>query len=256
MDFHNVNAQYYNYKIATQVEYEKRLADRLKDNPKLIHSYIRRKKVCSPSVGPLILPSGEISADCSIMAENLADAFASVYVAHAPRNPMAHQVFDGRIEDIQFSVSDVQAVLKKLDINSSMGPDDIHPHLLQRCAEQLAYPFYIIFRKSLDNSTLPLIWILAIIIAIFKKGSRYIPLNYRPISLTSVCGKSMERIVFVPLYNYLTFNKLICPDQYGFLKGRSVEDQLIATYNDVTLWLDNGYGVDLVMFDFRKALML
>lgn len=204
-------------------------------------------------MGPLKLPSGEISADCSIMAENLADAFASVYVENAPQNPVVHQVFDGSIDDIQFSVSDVLAVLKNLDKNSSMGPDNIHPNLLQQCAEQLAYPFYIIFRKSLDNSTLSMAWKLAIIIAIFKKGSRYAPLNYRPISLTSVCGKSMERIVFMPLYNYLMSNNLISLDQYGFLKGRSVEDQLIVTYNDVTLWLDEGYSVDLVMFDFRKA---
>ena len=88
-------------------------------------------------------------------------------------------------------------------------PDNIHPHLLQKCAEQLAHPFYMIFRKSLDESTLPLIWKLAIIIAIFKKGSRYLPLNYRPISLTPVCGKAMERIIFEPLYNYFMSNDLL-----------------------------------------------
>lgn len=252
-EFHIANDLYRNYNIASQVAYEQSLADKLKDNPKLIHSYVRRKKVCPPSVGPLRLASGVISSDCSEMAECLADAFASVYVTHVPDNPMAHQVFDGRIDDIEFTVHDVLAILKKLDVNSSMGPDGIHPNLLKQCAEHLAYPFYLIFRKSLSTSTLPSLWKLAIIIAIFKKGSRYAALNYRPISLTSVCGKTMERIIVVPLYNYLLSNNLITVDQYGFLRGRSVEDQLLIAYDDVTLWLDNGYAVDMVMFDFQKA---
>lgn len=252
-EFHIANNLYRNYNIASQVAYEQSLADRLKDDPKLIHSYVRRKKVCPPSVGPLRLTSGVITSDCSEMAECLADAFASVYVTRAPENPVPHQVFDGRIDNIEFSVHDVLTILKKLDANSSMGPDGIHPNLLKQCAEHLAYPLYLIFRKSLNTSTLPTLWKLAIIIAIFKKGSRYVPLNYRPISLTSVCGKSMERIIVAPLYNYLLSNNLVTVDQYGFLHGRSVEDQLLITYEDVTLWLDNGYAVDMIMFDFQKA---
>ena len=46
---------------------------------------------------------------------------------------------------------------------------------------------------------------------------------------------------------------MLSPDQFGFRSGMSVEDQLIIVYNDVTWWLDSGYVVDVVLFDFSKA---
>ena len=30
-------------------------------------------------------------------------------------------------------------------------------------------------------------------------------------------------------------------------------DQMILVYNDISLWLDEGYAVDLILFDFSKA---
>ena len=86
-----------------------------------------------------------------------------------------------------------------------------------------------------------------------QEGSRYDPLNYRPISLTSICVKSLERIIAKFIYEHADSNHLFNNDQFGFRPGRSPEDQLILTYNDITLWLDKGFNVDLILFDFSKA---
>ena len=54
----------------------------------------------------------------------------------------------------------------------------------------------MLFTQSLNTSTLPEDWLTANITPVYKKGSRSIPSNYRPISLTAVCSKVMEHIVF------------------------------------------------------------
>jgi hypothetical protein len=51
---------------------------------------------------------------------------------------------------------------------------------------------------------------------IFKKGSRLIAANYRPVSLTSVVCKLLEGIIRDIFMDYLVNNKLISKDQHGF----------------------------------------
>ena len=63
---------------------------------------------------------------------------------------------------------------------------------------------------------------------LFKNGSRSDSLNYRPVTLTSVCCKVLERIIVSQLAGYLELNDLLSVNQFGFRKGRSVEDQLLV----------------------------
>ena len=142
--------------------------------------------------------------------------------------------------------------LASLDANSSMGSDGLHPCLLKSCPN-LAIPLHLIFKQSLSQGSLPVEWKKSEIVPIFKKGSRHIPLNYRPISLTSVCCKTLERIIAKELYEFLEFNRILSAEQFGFRQGRTVDDQLLLVYDDVTSWLDSGYVVDVVLFDFSKA---
>ena len=41
--------------------------------------------------------------------------------------------------------------------------------------------------------------------------------------------------------------------QFGFLKSRSVEDQLLVTYGEVVELVDKGFAVDMFFLDFSKA---
>ena len=251
--FTAVNRQYRSFAVQSQVDYETSLIERSKDNPKLLHSYIRNKKVGRPSIGPLRLPSGTLTDEPRPMAELFAASFASVFTKSTPDNPAAHQLFDGTLDDAPVSTDDVLAALKDLDGNSAMGPDCMHPLFLRNCADQLAYPLHLIYDKSLREGRVPKAWKNSLVIPIFKKGPRYDPLNYRPISLTSVCCKVMERIVGSHLRNYLESNSLLIPHQFGFRSGRSTMDQLLLVYNAVSSHMDRGGVTDVILFDFSKA---
>ena len=147
--FQSANKELRSFAARSQIEYEKSLLLRLKDNPKMLHSYLRHKKKFRSSVGPLKLSSGSMTDDPALMANIFALAFAGVFASSEPPNPSPHQRCDAVLEDIAFTPADVQRVLRNLDANSSMGPDGIHPHLLKACSTSLAYPLCVIFHLTL-----------------------------------------------------------------------------------------------------------
>ena len=246
-----------NYCISCQKEYECLLGNQINRNPKLFHSYIKHRRVSRPSIGPIKTDDGFLSDDPTVMANCFAYSFASVFTTADPslsvNSDVLHQVSNSQIETLDIDVSIVENILKSLDPNSSPGDDGIHPRMLNSLSSQLSIPLSIIFLNSVQSGVLPQEWLSSAVVPIYKKSNRYDPLNYRPVSLTSVPCKVLEKIVVNHIFEYLNENGLISRYQYGFRAGHSTVDQLIDTYNDITLMLDDYKIVDLVFFDFSKA---
>ena len=93
--------------------------------------------------------------------------------------------------------------LNSLKIDKSPGPDELHPRLLKELAKSLTKPFGIIFNQSLRLKMIPKEWKKATISAIFKKGNRSMAGNYRPVSLTSVIYKLLEKIIREHIIKYI-----------------------------------------------------
>jgi hypothetical protein len=74
---------------------------------------------------------------------------------------------------------------------------------------------------------------IAQVIAIFKKGDKSLPSNYRPISLISCVGKIMERVIYKYVFSHLQRNKLIDEYQSGFLPKYSTVHQLLEMYKRI-----------------------
>ena len=111
--------------------------------------------------------------------------------------------------------------IRDMKDNKSPGVDGIPPRLLLEIVEQISIPLATVFNLSLEEGIVPLEWKEANIIPLFKKGSRNKSENYRPVSLTSVICKLLERLIKDHLVDFLVKNKLINPSQHGFLKARS-----------------------------------
>ena len=75
-----------------------------------------------------------------------------------------------------------------------MGPDGIHPRVLKELADVIARPLSMIFQCSWESGEVLVDWKLTNVVPIFKKGNRENPGEYRPVSLTSVPGKIMEKL--------------------------------------------------------------
>ena len=94
---------------------------------------------------------------------------------------------------------------------------------------------------------------MAHITAIFKKGNRHLPSNYRPVSLTAIASKVMESLVRTALVTHMRDNGLFAAQQHGFVEERSCTTQLISTLDSWTKTLDEGQRFDAIFMDFMKA---
>ena len=156
-------------------------------------------------------------------------------------------------QEVTFTEDDIEGLLSKLNIAKSAGPDGLHPRILKELSVQLAQPLFILFRMSLETGMLPEDWKIAQISPSFKKGHRWKPGNYRPVSLTAIICKILEKLVRRNIIDHLEHNELIDPAQHGFVKGRSCVTNHLETFEQWTQILDDRGCIDVIYMDFVKA---
>ena len=80
--------------------------------------------------------------------------------------------------------------------------------------------------NSLKEGNIPSQWKEAKVVAIYKKGDKKEAGNYRPVSLTSVPCKLLEKIIRKHLMDDMVENNLISGKQFSFVEKRSINLQL------------------------------
>ena len=147
----------------------------------------------------------------------------------------------------------VLKMLKNLKPNKKEGIDKQTPRVLREVAEEIVDIVIVIFDESLNTVEVPSEWLLSLIAVIFKKGKKSLAGNYRPVSLTCILCKCMEKLIRDHIVEHMRRNNLFTKFQYGFLSGRSVTLQLLYAMDKWTEALDNGEEVDCIYTDFMKA---
>ena len=237
-------------------EYEAKIIEGLKIEPKRLFSYVRLQQKVKPSIGSLEEESGKLTETDKEAAEVLQSFFKSVFVKE-DNGKMPH--FSDLISkerclcDITLNVQIITEELKALNAEKAAGPDRIPTVVLKSCAEQLAVPLLILFQKTFEEGHLPIDWKAAKITPIFKKGSKKVAGNYRPVSLTSQPCKILERIIRKQVVNHLEDNELLSKHQHGFTRKRSCQTNLLETLEEWTKALDEGYSLDAIYLDYSKA---
>jgi len=91
------------------------------------------------------------------------------------------------------------------------------------------------------------------VIPIFKKGDKYLPSNYRPISLLSTFSKLLEKVMYKRLYSNLQGNNILYRYQFGFRKNHSTALALIDVVDSIYQYLDHNETVIGLYLDLQKA---
>ena len=145
-------------------------------------------------------------------AELLNEYFSSVFTQEDISNiPEPKNMFkwdsNEKLTELKVTPNVVLEKLENLKVDKSPGGDNIHPKLLYELRGALAEPIAKLYNFSLSTGEVPTDWKEATITALFKKGNRSEPGNYRPVSLTSIVCKILESIIKESIVVHLnTFN--------------------------------------------------
>ena len=119
------------------------------------------------------------------------------------------------------------------------------------------YSIYI-YNESLARGEVPDEWRQANVSPVFKKGEKYDAANYRPVSLTCICCKTLEHILVSNINKHIALDSILADCQHGFRSQRSCETQLVQFVHDIISNLDGAVNrghkqTDLIIMDFAKA---
>ena len=175
-------------------QHEKKIVNNIKSNPKQFWKYVQNKLKSTSGISPLDKKDGEKAISDEDKANVLNDFFASVFTKEN-FNDFPHVeagVYSNGITltDIRVTQESVKQKLLNLDPNKAQGPDKVPARVLKELSDELSLPFCLLFNKSIEDGYVPSDWKSAEVVAIFKKGKRSDPGNYRPVSLTCISSKN------------------------------------------------------------------
>ena len=153
---------------------------------------------------------------------------------------------------IEISDEDVKTCFKRVNPHKAAGPDGFHGRILKKCADQLGPVFARVFRLLLSLHFVPPSWKTSHIIPVPKMSGAKLMKDFRPIALTSVLAKRMERIVCDKLT--LCVQDLLDPLQFAYRARRGVEDATLSLLHNVTHHLDSANtSVRILFMDMSSA---
>ena len=219
------------------------------------YKFVNRRLSCKSGIGALRDNTGKLVTDDKQRADMLNSYFSSVGNQDNGTMPdMKCQVESGvHLDSVYFDCTAVMKAMSKLKPNLASGPDGLPPLLFKRLGKHIAKPLALMFGSFFSIHQIPSEWSKSIVTPVFKTGSSSSVANYRPISLTCVACKLMERVISTQMLNYLREHNLISKHQHGFMSRHSTVSNLLESLNDWTLALNNSKGVAIAYIDYAKA---
>ena len=140
-----------------------------------------------------------------------------------------------------------------LDITKASGPESIDSKVLKIIAPTMSCYLAKIINLSFESGCFPDCLKSANIIPVFKKDSKILIQNYRPISLLSNISKIIEKIMFSRIYSFLDVNKSLYNLQFGFRAKHSTIHALIQITEKIRAEIDNNNYACGIFLDLQKA---
>lgn len=219
-----------------------------------LYSYVSCRITDKRRRKPPVDEHGDAIVHDKAQADAFAAHFAAVFNSTVPEESLLPEIGQprSRIAYCYFTTDEVMRRLSALQAKLNVTADKISSKMLKLCAESLSLPLCLIFNASMESGIVPELFKEAYVVPVHKKDPPLIS-NFRPVSVTSVVCRTMERIVRDRLIAHLEENDLLPANQFGFRAKHSVVDALLGSHDDWTQALEEGHHVDCVFVDFSSA---
>ena len=163
---------------------------------------------------------------------------------------LAHDEYFSR----EVTQQELIAAVKKLKTGKASGLDQVLNEMIICSVDRYPLAFVNLFNNLLDNCIFPSSWTKSMIVPLHKKGDKALETNYRGIAILSCLGKFFNVIINERISDFVMSNKIIKPEQLGFVKGNRTSDNLFILHSLVDLYCNkNGEKLYTAFIDFEKA---
>ena len=139
--------------------YVNNLVGDIKANPRDFYRYINCQKKDTQCIPPLKRRNGN-GVDKSELEQ--ADGFTGQFTDVFNKNGHSQVPLPNRsapfMNDIVVSAEGVTKLLKGLNPSKALGPDELHPRVLEELASELGPMFANLFQQSIDTGEIPKEW--------------------------------------------------------------------------------------------------
>jgi len=269
--YYNLHRQTKRAIRAAKAEYEERRYEHLaqKSSSAVWTQFNQETNPRTPTPIAIQKPNGDITTDPKQTTKLIRDAFNKISEESKNTNSEHHRTVIDHIkthkkdwdpttnEDAyynkKFNANELEAAIKQAK-DGAPGPDEIHYWFLRNSGENFRKAFLQTINKFWKEGRMPTTWKTADIIPIPKpKKDATKTKNYRPISLLSCAGKTMERMIHNRLYWEAETNEWLSPQQSAFRHGRSTTDPLLNLTEDAHQAFSKRKEVIAVFLDLEKA---
>ena len=154
--------------------------------------------------------------------------------------------------ELPISKVELDLALKSMKNNKSPGMDGYSPEFLKKIWDQLGWFFLESINESFTNGELTESQTQGMITCIPKSGkARNLLQNWRPISLLNTSYKLISLCITNRLRKVL--NRIISPEQKGFLEGRTISDCTRVMYDIINACQTDDIDGLILLVDFQKA---
>ncbi|EER20262.1 conserved hypothetical protein, partial [Perkinsus marinus ATCC 50983] len=171
--------------------------------------------------------------------------------------------YDMQAEGLQsqpFTPAELTRALKRLNYQTTCGPDQILPRFLQHGTAMLERCLLRLISKSFSSTQVPAAWRLARVVTIKKTTTSSTAAtlkDFRPISITNIFGRIAEAMVVYRMECQLerdpTLTGCLDPHQHGFRPGRSLDEHVAYLHSSFQSHLSLGRMVAFISLDWTKA---
>ena len=170
----------------------------------------------SSSLLPLVSEGGGLV--CVGKADLLSDQFDIKQFKEAVDLPLGCHPSPS-LTTFAISSREVRRLLLNLDPYGGTGPLGMFPLFLKIAADVMAPNLSVVFRRLVRLGSFPACWRQSNVTPIPKGPPSSSVVNYRPIYITSVLSKVVERLVSVRLGRFMERSGVLPTTQFAYRKG-------------------------------------
>lgn len=153
----------------------------------------------------------------------------------------------------KITLENIKNIIKSFDLNKAPGEDGISVRDILAGGEELENVLLTLVNKCIETSVYPNELKKSIVRPIFKNGNHKEYGNYRPIALSGLVDKTIQRHLAINLSKFLSDNNLINENQYAFQKNKSCNKLLTDFAEYVNTELEQNKHVLILFVDLSKA---